>query len=119
MARRHWPPSRRVALVKIDPATGQGTIVANPGYPFIFGLVCLNSQMYGFTDGGQVIIIDLVSGKATAVASFTPGFKRGHELLGTKRDSHAKAQGRKEDSVPPHRSPVAALQHPYGCCRSV
>ena len=61
-------------ILKIDPATGKGTVVANPGYPSIFGLVYLNSHLYGFTDGGQVIIIDLAGGKSTAVASFTPGF---------------------------------------------
>jgi uncharacterized protein (TIGR03437 family) len=61
-------------IYKLDPTTGQGTIVANPGFEFIFGLVYLNNQLYGFTAGGQVIVIDLVSGKGTAVASFTPGF---------------------------------------------
>jgi hypothetical protein len=58
-------------LFTVDPETGQGTLIGSIGYSGVYGLAYFNGVMYGFTDSGEVISIDLTTGAGTLVTSYS------------------------------------------------
>jgi hypothetical protein len=54
-------------LARIDPETGQALLIGQTGYQQIFGLGFWGAEVYGFTNGGEMITIDVESGVGTAV----------------------------------------------------
>jgi hypothetical protein len=65
------PTSDRLA--RIDPATGAATIIGDTGFQKIWGLGFWGSKVFGFTNGGQFILIDPKTGAGMLVDSI-PAF---------------------------------------------
>jgi hypothetical protein len=55
-------------LAKVDPARGVATAIGDTGYSKIYGLGFWRNRVYGFSEGGDFLLIDPGTGKATAVA---------------------------------------------------
>jgi hypothetical protein len=56
-------------LARIDPATGQATIIGDTGFQKIWGLGFWGSRVFGFTNTGQFILIDPKTGAGMLVES--------------------------------------------------
>ncbi len=60
-------------LVRLDPVTGATTPVGGPlAFTKIFGLAYWKGQLYGFTAGGALVVIDPTSG-GSSLQQMTPG----------------------------------------------
>lgn len=54
-------------LLRVDPATGHATLVGEIGYASVFGLAASSSELFGFTQTGELLQIDADSGAGTAL----------------------------------------------------
>jgi hypothetical protein len=55
-------------IVEVDPLTGKATkVIGDVGYGKLWGLAYWDSIAYGFSDGGQLVQIDLTSGAGKSV----------------------------------------------------
>ncbi|MFH1438012.1 MAG: hypothetical protein ABIJ56_20050 [Pseudomonadota bacterium] len=61
-------------LLRVDPDTGVSEIVGPIGYSTVYGLAVLDDVLYGCTDSGQLITIDMATGHGTLVGSLDVGF---------------------------------------------
>jgi hypothetical protein len=62
-------------LASVDPDTGEATLIgATTGFTRLFGLGFWGDQVYGFTNGGQYVTIDVTTGLATEIATVGDGF---------------------------------------------
>ncbi len=52
------PDETTDTLVLLNPATGTGTVVGDTGFDRIFGLAFAWGNLFGFTDDGEVLLID-------------------------------------------------------------
>ena len=59
------------SLVRINPLTGEGTLVGNTGVSGIYGLTSAWGKMFGFTGSGQLVEIDKDTGQAITLHSFS------------------------------------------------
>jgi hypothetical protein len=57
-------------LAEIDPETGHAQLIGQTGYQQIFGLGFWGETVYGFTQGGEYITIDVDTGQGTLVREF-------------------------------------------------
>ncbi|MAA80078.1 MAG: hypothetical protein CL916_12555, partial [Deltaproteobacteria bacterium] len=57
-------------FVRINPVTGEGTLVGNTGVSGIYGLTSAWGYMFGFTGQGQLVEIDKMTGQAQVIHSF-------------------------------------------------
>lgn len=59
-------------LVKMNPVTGQATIIGQTGYPKMFGIAYAMGQVFGFTHdtSGDVALINPKTGKGTLYGTF-------------------------------------------------
>lgn len=55
-------------LARIDPMTGRATRIGPTGVTHTWGLGYWRSVVYGFTEGGAVVTLDINTGRATEVA---------------------------------------------------
>ncbi|MBC7386555.1 MAG: hypothetical protein H7301_10410 [Cryobacterium sp.] len=55
-------------LVRINPTTGKTDRIGSIGFSAVYGLGYANGKLYGFTEAGQVIQIDIASGRGTLAA---------------------------------------------------
>lgn len=60
-------------LARVDPATGQATVIGDTGFMKIWGLGFWGNRVFGFTNTGQFILIDPTTGKGMLVESM-PAF---------------------------------------------
>jgi hypothetical protein len=58
-------------LAVIDPKDGSAELIGQTGYQQIFGLGYWGDQVYGFTNGGEYITIDVETGQGTLVQEFS------------------------------------------------
>ncbi|MFH2007223.1 MAG: hypothetical protein ABI333_11600 [bacterium] len=56
-------------LVQINPSNGAATVIGETGFQDIWGLAYWGGQVFGFTDGGQFLTIDITTGQGTLVES--------------------------------------------------
>jgi len=56
-------------LVSVDPDTGAATVIGETGFDDIWGVAYWAGQVFGFTDSGQFLIIDVTTGQGTLVRS--------------------------------------------------
>ena len=56
-------------LARLDPATGQATLIGDTGFKNIWGLGFWKNKVYGFSDDTQFILIDPKTGKGTLVST--------------------------------------------------
>lgn len=56
-------------LARVDPLTGQATLIGDTGFTDVFGLGYWKDRVYGFTDGNRFILIDPSTGKGTLAAT--------------------------------------------------
>jgi hypothetical protein len=56
-------------LARIDETTGAATIIGPTGSTHTWGIGYWGGTLYGFTDGGQFVTIDTMTGRATTVSS--------------------------------------------------
>jgi hypothetical protein len=56
-------------LVRIDPASGAATVIGETGFGDIWGLAFWGGQVFGFTDSGQFLLIDIDTGQGSLVES--------------------------------------------------
>jgi hypothetical protein len=59
-------------LASLDPATGQATLIGAIGFRDVLGIGFWKDRVFGFTQGGQFILIDPMTGVGT-MASQMPG----------------------------------------------
>jgi hypothetical protein len=52
-------------LANVDPGTGKATLIGDTGFAKVWGVGYWKGQVYGFTEGGEFVLIDVNSGKAT------------------------------------------------------
>lgn len=55
-------------LARIDPTTGRATRIGPTGVTRTWGVGYWRSRVYGFTEGGAVVTLDITTGRATEVA---------------------------------------------------
>lgn len=58
-------------LVQISTTTGEATVLGSTGYSSIYGLTAAWGYMFGFTGGGQVVLLDSETGAGTLLHSFS------------------------------------------------
>jgi outer membrane protein assembly factor BamB len=58
-------------LFRVNVTTGAATLVGAIGFAAVYGLVWWDGLIYGFTAGGQIVAIDMATGRGRVVA--TPG----------------------------------------------
>jgi hypothetical protein len=65
-------------LVKIDPKTGQSTVIGSTGFPRLYGAAYELGKVFAFTHSGsgQVVTIDPTTGKGTLYNTFTDPMTR-------------------------------------------
>ena len=56
-------------LVKVDPSTGQAVPVGDIGSDAVWGLAYQKGQLFGFTNSGQVLVVDKSSGAGKVVGT--------------------------------------------------
>lgn len=61
-------------LFSINPFSGQGTLIGNTGFNSLYGLAFLGGTMYGFTNYGEVLTLNLGTGAAKQIAAYSPSF---------------------------------------------
>jgi hypothetical protein len=61
-------------LARINTLTGEATIVGDTGFKNIFGVGYWKGKVYGFTAGGEFILIDPGTGKGTLVTGGGPAW---------------------------------------------
>jgi hypothetical protein len=63
-------------LASIEPETGKATLIGTgtSGFTRIFGLGFWGDEVYGFTNGGEYVTIDVATGLATEVLINEDGF---------------------------------------------
>jgi hypothetical protein len=66
-------PGANDRLARIDPATGVATIIGATGFRAVWGLGFWGNKVFGFTQTGQFILIDPLTGAGTLVKNF-PAF---------------------------------------------
>lgn len=54
-------------LARINPVTGSAELIGQTGFQQIFGLGFWGDQVYGFTNAGEYIVIDVETGQGTLV----------------------------------------------------
>jgi PEP-CTERM motif len=59
------------SLISLNPTTGAGTLLGAIGFPGVFGLNFVGPTLYGFTNSGQTISINPVTGSGAFVANNT------------------------------------------------
>jgi len=69
-----WDSLSNDVLVRLDPVTGEATLIGSIGYPFVYGLVPTSSGLIGLTDRGLILQIDPDTAAATPVASLPVHF---------------------------------------------
>lgn len=52
-------------LAQVDPGNGKATLIGDTGFAKVWGLGFWKGQVYGFSEGGEFVLIDVTSGKAT------------------------------------------------------
>jgi hypothetical protein len=57
------------SLVLLDATTGAGSLIGSIGYEDVYGLSFINSVLYGFTEYGETLSIDTVTGSGTLIAT--------------------------------------------------
>jgi len=57
------------SLASIDPGNGKATIIGDTGFAKVWGVAYWKGQVFGFTEGGEFVLIDVKSGKATLKAT--------------------------------------------------
>jgi hypothetical protein len=60
-------------LVRVDPTTGEGTLVGSIGYTDVFGPDFLGDTLYGATRDGELITIDTDTGTGQLVRNTIDG----------------------------------------------
>jgi len=61
-------------LVQIDPGSGVATVIGETGFQDIWGLAYWGGQVFGFTDSGQFLLIDIDTGQGSLVESTSHRF---------------------------------------------
>jgi hypothetical protein len=61
-------------LARVDPLTGQATLIGDTGFEAVWGLGFWGDKVYGFTQGRQLILIDPSTGKGTQTATSAASF---------------------------------------------
>ncbi len=56
-------------LLRLDPLTGRSTVVGPIGFSEVMGLAATASGLFGFTGGGEVLLIDPATGTGVPAAS--------------------------------------------------
>ena len=56
-------------LARMNERTGELTIIGNTGFQKIFGLAYYRNTLYGFTDAGQFISIDIMTGRGRMIST--------------------------------------------------
>jgi hypothetical protein len=56
-------------LARVNPLTGQAVLIGDTGFSDVWGLGFWKDKVYGFTEGGQLIVIDPKTGKGTQASS--------------------------------------------------
>ena len=56
-------------LVRLDLATGHGTVVGNIGFTAVYGLAASSSQLFGLTQSGDLLEIDVRTGAGTRLGA--------------------------------------------------
>ncbi len=56
-------------LAEIDPETGDARIIGETGFQQIFALGFWGNMVYGFTKGGDYIVLDVITAEATVISS--------------------------------------------------
>lgn len=62
--RDDWPTDH---LVRIDPATGAATDIADTGVTHIWGLGFWRNRLFGFAEGGEFVVIDAATGETELI----------------------------------------------------
>jgi len=57
-------------LLTVNPGTGQGTVTGDLGYYAVYGLSFTDGKLYGLASGGQLLLIDIVTGAGIEVKDF-------------------------------------------------
>ena len=57
-------------LIRIDAATGEGTLIGNTGFGGIYGLTSAWGYMFGFAGNGSLVRIDKTTGASTLLHTF-------------------------------------------------
>lgn len=52
-------------LARVNPGTGTATMIGDTGFSKVWGVGYWKGQVYGFTEGGEFVLIDVNTGKAT------------------------------------------------------
>lgn len=52
-------------LAVVDPGNGKATLIGDTGFAKVWGVGYWKGQVYGFTEGGEFVLIDVSSGQAT------------------------------------------------------
>ncbi len=55
-------------LARIDRNTGAATVIGSTGLPTLYGLAMSCCRLYGATSGGELVDINVATGKATVLA---------------------------------------------------
>jgi len=63
------PDSDTDWLATINPGTGAATLIGDTGVSKVFGLGYWKGEVYGFSDGGEFVLIDVDTGEATLQAT--------------------------------------------------
>jgi len=63
------------ALVTLDPKTGKATEIGRTGFYAVWGAGFWCGRVYGFTEGGQVVEIDVKTGQGKQVGKAAPGIQ--------------------------------------------
>jgi hypothetical protein len=58
-----------VVLARIDPANGAATVIGPTGHPAVYGLAFLCCHLFGTTERGELLHINVASGAATVVGT--------------------------------------------------
>lgn len=61
-------------LVEVMPNSGQAVVIGETGFNEIWGVAYWAGQVFGFTNAGQFILIDVTTGQGTLVESSTASF---------------------------------------------
>jgi hypothetical protein len=60
-----------VVLASIDRSSGAATVIGSTGVPNVYGLAFHCCRLYGTTDAGELVDINVASGKATVIGENT------------------------------------------------
>jgi hypothetical protein len=56
-----------VVLARVDRATGAATVIGPTGHPAVYGLAFLCCHLFGTTERGELLQINVATGKATVI----------------------------------------------------